>query len=116
VICALCGHEGNYLGGRASDKSGTFDLCHRDHSNGRTCYEQATFRFIGETFAQTIERLKNPQKPIKAYKISAPAPVFNEFDLVIAQEIAESLGEPFIETFNRNMEVLGYNDLKIKSD
>lgn len=36
--CALCGHVGPYLGGMAGNNG----LCHRDHTNGRTCYEQVT--------------------------------------------------------------------------
>ena len=36
--CALCGYAGPYLGGRAGDR----ELCHRDHMDGRTCYEQVT--------------------------------------------------------------------------
>lgn len=36
--CALCGYTSKYIGGMA----GEYPLCHRDHTNGETCYEKVT--------------------------------------------------------------------------
>jgi len=61
--CALCGFEdGEALGGAVSDSSGSFLLCHRDHSNGETCYEQVSRSggiAFGVTFAEAIEQIKS---------------------------------------------------------
>lgn len=58
--CALCGHVGPYLGGRA----GNNELCHRDHTNGRTCYERVTSASsLGRvTFEDAIKKIRDEKE------------------------------------------------------
>lgn len=54
--CALCHKKyPQHPGGQA----GIYRLCHRDHSEGETCYEQVTRRHtFGQDFSVVIEQLQ----------------------------------------------------------
>lgn len=53
--CALCGYTSEYMGGMA----GEYPLCHRDHTNGETCYEKVTrAHTFGEPFSVVINYMK----------------------------------------------------------